>query len=444
MIKKTLDKLLKKPSLLARLYKRYESEIESLLDVLDVYRKREESPRHFNFEENYCRPRMRKFSELAEELGKDSRKYKTYYCENPVSSVNGFIKILNRHKFHEVDENWDVYIPSGYNKIEIELDKLKPPKPESIIFGIQGCDEVVSKPGLWKMLENFYGREKASTIMPQTYLYENEDHINLFKKNYKEGNTYILKKRQQRKLGLLLTKDLNEILTAKEKEFTIIQDYKNDVLLVNNRKINLRIYLLLTIKNGVLEAHINRYGTCIYNNKNYDPISLDFESNITSYNLNLDIYKTNPLTFKQLKTYLLEHGYENPEILFDRINENVKLVCDAVKNSLGRGHNLKDNMCVQIFGMDFIIDKDLNPYLLECNKGPDMSPKKDTGYADLINKLEDFYMAENLVEKSYPDGYKSGNGLKVQRDMFKYLGIIDLKSSNNGFYEVYSDKKTQI
>lgn len=434
MIKKIFDKLLKKPSLLARIYKRYEKEIEEMLDTLDSFRFKEERPRHFDFTEHR---RMRKFSELAEQLGKDQRKYKTYYCESPASSVNGFIKILNRCKFFEVDENWDIYIPSGYNRIEMELDKLKPPKPESIIFGIQGCDEVVSKPGLWTMLEKFYGREKAMTIMPQTYLYNNEDHMKLFKENYKEGNTYILKKRQQRKQGLLLTKDLNEILTAKEKEFTIIQDYKNDVLLVNDRKINLRIYLLITIKDGVMEGHINKYGTCIYTNKDYNNNTFDFEENITSFNLDLKIYDKNPMSFKQLKTYLSDNGYNNPEILFDRINENVKLLCDAVRSTLGRGHNLKDNMCLQIFGMDFIVDKDLNPYLLECNKGPDMSPKKESGFADLINKLEDFYMAENLVEKAYPDGYKSGNGLKVQRDMFKYLNIIDLKSTNNGFYKVY-------
>jgi len=436
MFKNFFNKLIKKPKCLAYIYKRYSKEIEEMLDILENYRHREEPPRHFNFTPTY-KSRILKFSDLAEELGKDTRKYKTYYCENPASSVNGFIKILNRYKFFDVDENWDIFIPSGYNRVEIELDKLKPTSPDQIIFGIQGCDEVVSKPGLWKMLENKYGREKAMTIMPQTYLFENEDHINLFKENYKEGNTYILKKRKQRKEGLLLTKDINEILTAKEKEFTIIQDYMRDVLLVNNRKINLRIYLLLTIKDGILEAHINKYGTCIYTNKDFDDTNFDFEHNITSYNLDLKIYDKNPMTFKQLRTYLSEHGYENPEILFDRIDNNIKLLCDAIKNSIGRGHNLKDNLCAQIFGMDFIIDKDLNPYLLECNKGPDMSPKKDAGFADLINKLEDFYMAENLVEKSYPVGYKSGNGLKVQRDLFKYLGIIDLKSSNNGFYKVY-------
>jgi hypothetical protein len=98
---------------------------------------------------------------------------------------------------------------------------------------------------------------------------------------------------------------------------------------------------------------------------------------------------------------------------------------------------LDDNLCVQIFGTDFIVDKDLNPYLLECNKGPDMSPKEDSTFDKLIFSLEDFYMAENLVEKCYPVGYKSGNGLKVQRDVFELLNLIKTKTKNNGFYKIY-------
>jgi len=446
MLRKTFEKLLNKPNFLAYIYKRYSKEIEACLDVLDNYRVVTETTRKFTYgigEDNpygdspYSYKRMRKFSEIAKELESDPRKYKTYHSESYSSSIKGFTRILECHKLHQVDDNWDIYIPNGYNRIEIELEKLKTSRPDQIIFGIPGCDELVGKSCLWRALEAEFGREKAATILPETFILAEEDQIKLFKDHYKEGETYILKQKKQRKQGLLLTQDLNEILSAKEKEYVIVQDYKKNVLLVNNRKLNLRIYLLLTIKNNILEAHINKYGTCIYNNKDYDPTTNDFESNITSYNLDLKIYDTNPLTFKQLKTYLSEHGYENPNILFERIDEKMKMVCDAIKPKLGRLENLKDNMCVQIFGMDFIVDTDLNPYLLECNKGPDMSPKKDGTYASLINKIEDFYSAEKLVEKCYPDGYKSGNGLKVQRDMFKYLDIIDLKSSNNGFYKIY-------
>lgn len=377
-----------------------------------------------------------KFSELIKE---DPRKYKSYFCEGGSSSVSGFIKILKKHKFYQLDfkDNWDVYIPSGYNRIEVILDELVPHNDKQIIFGIQGCDNLVGKTALWNILEKTYGREEAKELLPETFVLSNDEHVEMFKNRYQENEIYILKGKKQRKQGLLLTRSLDEILSAKEKDFTLVQDYKRDLLLINKRKLNLRIYLLLTIKDGEVQAYVNKFGTCIYSNKDYDDTTLDFENNITSFNLNMSIYDTNPLTMRQLRTYLLDNGYENPDILFERINNKVSKVIDAVKPTFGKKGNLKNNLCVQVFGMDFVVDKDLNPFMLECNKGPDMQPKNDyLTLKSLIENLETFYDGENIVDKCYPSGYKTGNGLKAQKDILKLLEFID-DDSDNGFIKVY-------
>ena len=39
-----------------------------------------------------------------------------------------------------------------------------------IIFGISGCDSIVSKNNIWYLLNSKYGRIKASTLMPNTYI----------------------------------------------------------------------------------------------------------------------------------------------------------------------------------------------------------------------------------------------------------------------------------
>jgi len=378
-----------------------------------------------------------KFSDLVKE---DTRKYKSFYCDSHSSSVSGFIKILRKYKFYQLDfdDDWNIYIPNGYNRIEIDLDKLTPHNENQIIFGVQGCDDLVGKTCLWNILEKTYGRFGASQLLPETFVLSNDDHVQLFKEQYKQNEIYILKSKRQRKEGLKLTRELKDILESKE-NYTLVQNYKRDLLLINNRKLNLRIYLLLTIKNGVVEAYINKYATCIYSNKEYDDSTLDFENNITSFNLDLKVYDENPMTMKQLRTYLLDNGYDNPDVLFERINNKVAMVIDAVKPSLGRKGNLNNNLCAQVFGMDFVVDKDLNPFMLEANKGPDMQPKQEYKSVNkLIDDLEDFYESESLVDKCYPVGYKSGNGLKVQRDIFDLLGLIDMEKKNNGFYLVYS------
>lgn len=191
MLKCFFDKLLKKPVLLAYIYNRYKPQIEEMLDVLDNYRIKEIPPRKFDFTApiytgyNYSNHKKYKYADLIEKLSTDTRKYRTYKCDSPTNSVNGFLRVMNKYDIYDVDENWDIYIPSGYNKIEIELEKLKPTKPEQIIFGIQGCDELVGKSSVWNLLEKKHGRDIAKTIMPETFVMENEEHMGMFKENYK-------------------------------------------------------------------------------------------------------------------------------------------------------------------------------------------------------------------------------------------------------------------
>ena len=366
---------------------------------------------------------------------KEIPKAKSFFNESSNSpSISGFLNIMRENSFHHDNENWDIYIPKGYNNIEKELKELDSKGGGKVIFGIPGCDNVVSKRIIWYMLENLYGREKAQTIMPQTFVLSNEEHMKLFEEKWEEGKTYILKSKKQHKLGLSLTTKKQDILEAKDKDFLIVQDYLKDVLLINNRKINLRIYILLIIENGILKVYTNEHGTCIYNNKDYDPESLDFESNITSFNLDYEIYEKNPLTLKQLRTHLNKNGYDS-NILFENLNSKIKLLAEAIKDKVG-SENLRNNVLVQIFGADFIIDKNLNPYLLECNKGPDMSPKEKKPALEIIERIEDFYKKEDESEECYPSGYVTGNGLKVQKDTFDLLDLIKSKNKN-GFYQIY-------
>ena len=39
-----------------------------------------------------------------------------------------------------------------------------------MIFGISGCDRIVSKNSLWSVIKEKFGRDKASLMMPETYV----------------------------------------------------------------------------------------------------------------------------------------------------------------------------------------------------------------------------------------------------------------------------------
>ena len=320
--------------------------------------------------------------------------------------VIGIMKnIFDQHQILP-NNNWNLYIPCGYTNVENELENIRVFSQNQIIFGLSGCDKIVSKNNIWELLQTKYGRPFASTIMPETFILDKYSDMELFKKKYNSQKKYILKKNIQRKEGILLTKDLNTILTAKYKGYKIVQKYLENILLINKRKLNLRVYVLIISKNKQIKAYLHQQGKCIYTNKDYNPHELDFESHITSYNLDLDIYKINPLTLVDLNTYFKDLKYDY-NIIFKKIKKIIYYIIQASKDQLGQLKSLKNNTCFQLFGVDIILDQQLHPYLLEFNKGPDMTPK---------NKVD------RLIKT------------KVEEDMFNLVNIIDTK--NNQFIEI--------
>ncbi|GAF69798.1 unnamed protein product, partial [marine sediment metagenome] len=81
----------------------------------------------------------------------------------------------------------------------------------------------------------------------------------------------------------------------------------------------------------------------------------------------------------------------------------------ATESSLCKLITLKKNVTFQLFGVDVIFDKKLNPYLLEMNKGPDMIPKNN-----LDKKLKQ----------------------KVTNDIFRLVDVTK-KDKKNGFVKIY-------
>jgi len=318
-----------------------------------------------------------------------------------------------------IGENWDIYIPCGYNNVEIELKKIvlsndvnnNNPNKQKFIFGISGCDLIVSKNKIWESLVKCYGREEAKSLMPESYILDNEEEMNLFKNDYNPnmGNIYILKKNVQRKEGLKLTKNYSEIMNASEEQYRIVQKYITDLYFIHERKVNLRVYFLVVIKKDVRYFYVSKLGKCIYTNKKYNDNDLDFESNITSYNLDMTVYEKNPRHFSELIDFM---GKNKGDKLFKNIDLLMKQVSMCIVNNVYQSYNVNNNgiTSFQLFGADVIFDKNLHPYLLEMNKGPDM-------------------MARDDIDKKMKT--------MVQEDMLKTVGILNDDDKNNSFYLIY-------
>lgn len=340
-------------------------------------------------------------------LSSNQKKVVTYTrCVNiPLGKL--MKKIFNKHNISNSSNNNgdDIYIPCGYNHVEKELKHISTHNSSKYIFGISGCDKIVSKNNLWLILSDTYGRDKASQIMPESFLsYDNHD-LYLFQNQYKKGDIYILKKNLQRKEGLLLTKDYNEIVNCFKENYKVIQKYRTDTFLINRRKINLRIYLLITCHNGKITGWVHNNGKCIYTNKDYNDDELDFEKNITSYNLDMDIYKRNPFTLEDLKLYLQYNGYD-PSYLFTEIDSHINNTLSAADKYLCKLNRIKNKPTFQLFGLDFLIQTNLHPLLLEINKGPDMVPKNSADEKLKTKVLEDIFRTIGIIDDNIKTGFR--------------------------------------
>lgn len=335
----------------------------------------------------------------------------TYYKCNKYQVGHILNNVFHKNKITKENkiDNSDIYIPCGYNFVEKELTTLKPTNKNQIIFGISGCDQIVSKNRLWELIQDYYGRDIAKKIMPETWVLSNNQEMKLFITQYNPHHMYILKKNVQRKEGLKLTKNLEEIIRSKNENYRVVQKYNQDLYLINNRKVNLRIYLLVVCQNGIVKCYLHKLGKCIYTNKEYSDNDFDFESNITSYHLDMSIYKKNPYSFTQLRQYLKDNNQDDDK-LFKEIDQIIYMTMKASQSSLCKLPNVYQNKTFQLFGLDIIFDKNMKPYLLEMNKGPDMLPRDE--------------IDENMK-------------YTVEKNIFDTVGMIDNNlNNNNGFYRI--------
>ena len=265
---------------------------------------------------------------------------------------------------------------------------VTPQNSNQLIFGISGCDKIVSKNGIWHLLEQKFGRKNASIIMPETFILNKPEDIKILRKKF-NNNTYILKKNIQRKKGLKITNNLDEILKAHEYGFKVAQLFKKNTFMIDNTKMNLRVYVLIICQYGNVKIYIHKLGKCLYASKKYRN-NMDFDANITdSYKMDNNAYQNKPESFEELRAYLDKNGY-NSNLLFKRIDLIVQKIGLASENNLCQLEKLKNNKTFQLFGVDFIFDNNMYPTLLELNKGPDMIAKnnKDSEKRELHERLE--------------------------------------------------------
>lgn len=145
----------------------------------------------------------------------------------------------------------------------------------------------------------------------------------------------------------------------------IIQKYLDEPYLINNKKWDIRILVMIK---GDGSFHFNSNGIMRFCHENYS-LSEEFDltnkkyiySHLTNMSLQCHKYRKLPLN-KRLASF--EHYESTRSKITDIIKDVVKMVMEKTRNT-------NENNFVY-WGFDFIVDKNLKVYLLEINGFPGM------------------------------------------------------------------------
>lgn len=324
---------------------------------------------------------------------------RTYYRKKPYTSKQVWGAALQqlgiRHT--SIPNTGDMFIPNNFTHLQDALYSIPHHASHFAIHGITEANQLAAKNSLWARMEQYWGRKKTRQYLPETYILNCPVDIHVLKTQLEhhvqaQHTPFILKKNIQKKKGLLLVRGLQNVLAHQQSQYVVAQRFLTNIYSIQERKLNLRLYILISSQNGHQEWFLSKLGKCLYTNKKCtDATSLeDLEAHLTSLNLDTRVYDTLPLTLQDLQNHM---GHSKYDALFESILDLMKHCKVAMKNHICLSSPLDKHLQFQLFGIDVIFTADQHrPYLLEFNKGPQMN---------YMNQREHQYKCQIIMDMFY-------------------------------------------
>ena len=193
----------------------------------------------------------------------------------------------------------------------------------------------------------------------------------------------------------------------------IIQKYLEQPLLYYGRKFDMRIWVFLNYDGNVYmfkEGHLK--ASSLNFNLNSKNLFIHLTNySVQKYNINFSKFEFgNEISFEEFQNSLNNEHKLNLDIkknIIPKIKDIIMCSMKSVEKKINKFHR---NFCFELFGYDFIFDKDVNPFLLEINTNPGLEES-----SPLINMLVP-RMIDDLFRLTIDKIYKT----KFDENVLKY------------------------
>lgn len=292
------------------------------------------------------------------------------------------------------------------NTIDSLMDKMSVKKefPPYVkwIYGIKGTDFMASKSSLNFFFRKMNGSQIEQKYLPKTFILSQDQDVRDMTQEVPRMNgqaLYIMKKNIQRQEGYYLASSITDIRNKykQDKEFVVVQEILQDPYLVNGRKINLRIYMMIMVIGKEMRMFIHENGFLYYTPKPFVKMSMNPEEIITTGYIDRNIYKDNPLSLDDLRQFI---GVETFGRMFTNIKGMMKHLKSAYQELFIRHNESIPGTKFLVYGCDVAPNENLDVKLMEVNKGPDMSYKDDRDKEVKLNMMTDVFEKVDIIDTS--------------------------------------------
>ena len=220
----------------------------------------------------------------------------------------------------------------------------------------------------------------------------------------------------------------------------ILQKYIEKPLLYNGRKFDVRLWVLLTHKQEIYlfkEGHL-KATSFSYNSGNTDLYIHLTNYSVQKYSDEFEKFEDgNEISFDQLqeslnKCYNLDINVRND--ILPKMKNIIVISIESVKKLINKNHRKN---CFEIFGYDFMIDEELNPFLIEINTNPGLEIS-----SPLIKKLVP-RMIDDAFRLTIDIDYQTKYSEKRYDSEGNYISPfhVDGYSDNQNLYELIGNIK---
>lgn len=316
------------------------------------------------------------------------------YCDKPSNCARAIMTAANT-QFTTSQNHADlIWRRKNYRQCYHQL------QPTQLLNHIPNEGSMIDKGNLTEQLhryaaEYFDARLALKKLYPESFrLYNQQEYENFMQqlpKQDTEENLWILKPNNLSKgVGMKVLWDLAPLRAqsypidfskfiddVKGHQEYIIQRYIKDVLLIHGRKSEIRVYWLIANLNPlqVLMYHEGtvRITTTAFKLGDYDNPFIHI-TNTYQQKKNPEFNPKDSLkySFTDLGNYIMKEKLTDSNHFLDDLRENVKKkLIYVVRACMKKLQDTpKKGLFFGLYGADFILDKSLNPWLAEIQKGP--------------------------------------------------------------------------